>query len=361
MSEHENKQDMEKKPSRLASIGELFKHLGLMLLHNWAWKLLCLFLAVCLWGGLIMQDNTLVRSKTISDVTISVVNADVLQRSGFVVVSGLEKESLANVRINVDVPQKYYNQVTAANYNIRVDLSKIKAAGEQTLNVITTSSTTYGTVTSLSVSQITVMVEEYVVRSRIPVRVEMTGDLPENLYGDTPSADPTYVSIAGPKSKIETVVRCKALYDVTDLTFEVGTERTAVSFVLCDRADEPIDMDGITVSTTAGNILLDTITVEQTFYPLYTLPVSTEGLLTGTPSSGYEVKGVSVEPSTVDVAFRTETELEAVYLAGVIDVTDATASIVAAISLDKPSKNVYMSTDKVYITVQIGSVGEAKE
>ncbi len=361
MSEHEHKTDTGKTPSRLAAVGELFKHLWLMLLHNWAWKLLSLLLAVCLWGGLILQDNTLVRSKTISDVTISVVNADVLQRSGFVVVSGLEEDVLTDVRIKVDVPQKYYNQVTAANYNVRVDLSKIKAAGEQTLNVIATSSSAYGTVTSMSVSQITVTVEEYVVRSRIPVRVAMTGELPDNLYGDTPSADPTYVSVAGPKSKVENIVRCKALYDVSGLSLEAGTERTAVPFVLCDRADEVIDMEGITVSTTAGNILLDAVTVEQTFYPLYSLPVSTEGLLTGTPLSGYEVKGISVEPSVVDIAFRTETELDAVYLAGVIDITDATSSIVAAISLDKPSKNVYMSTYKVYITVQIGPVGETRE
>ena len=53
-----------------------FKRLLKRLTHNWGWKLGCLVLAVCLWGGLITQDNDLVRPKTFSDVTISQLNLD---------------------------------------------------------------------------------------------------------------------------------------------------------------------------------------------------------------------------------------------------------------------------------------------
>ena len=83
--------------------------------HNWPWKLLSLFLAICLWSGLITQDESLTREKVFNDVTINIVNADTLRRNGFIIVSGLE--NLPTVRFRADVPQKVYNIASASNYN----------------------------------------------------------------------------------------------------------------------------------------------------------------------------------------------------------------------------------------------------
>ena len=49
-------------------------------LRNWPWKLLALFLAVCLWAGLIMQDPTLTRERLFTDAPLNVVNAETLRR-----------------------------------------------------------------------------------------------------------------------------------------------------------------------------------------------------------------------------------------------------------------------------------------
>ena len=138
--------------------------MGKALIHNWQWKLLSLFLAVCLWSGLITQDESLTREKIFNDVSINVTNADTLRRNGFIIVSGLD--DLPAVRIRVDVPQKNYNTVTASNYNLRIDLSRIRETGEQTLQVLSSSSSNYGTVTDISVESVAVQVDEYITRSR---------------------------------------------------------------------------------------------------------------------------------------------------------------------------------------------------
>ena len=85
-----------------------------------------------------------------TDVSISVTGADSLRRnSQLIVVSGLEEEALT-ARMSVDVPQREYNSVYASYYNPRVDLTRVTSPGEQELRVLTTSTTTYGTVTGIS-------------------------------------------------------------------------------------------------------------------------------------------------------------------------------------------------------------------
>ena len=135
----------------------LLQRVASLFTHNWQWKLISVLLAVALWSGLITQDDTLTRSKTFEDVTINVLNADTLRHNGFIVVDGLQ--DLPTVTIEADVPQKNYNAAAASNYNLRVDLSRIRSAGEQTLNLLTTTTTSYGSVSEMSVSSITVQVE----------------------------------------------------------------------------------------------------------------------------------------------------------------------------------------------------------
>ena len=78
------------------------------------------------------------------------------------------------------------NNVAYTNYNPRVDLSKITEAGEQTVKVATTSTSTYGSVTEVSPAEIPVVVDEYITNYRLPVQVEVTGSYPEGFYGTEP-------------------------------------------------------------------------------------------------------------------------------------------------------------------------------
>ena len=166
-------------------------------LHNWGWKLLSLFLAVCLWAGLITQDPTLTRERVFSDVPVTVTGTDTLIGNGLIVVSGLEDENLS-VRLRADVPQRSYSNAQASNYNPRVDVSRITETGEQTLRIQTSSTTTYGTVTSVSPESLTVVVDEYVTNYRVPITLNVTGSAPDGYYASTPQLAPARRPSAAP-------------------------------------------------------------------------------------------------------------------------------------------------------------------
>ena len=329
--------------------------MGKALIHNWQWKLLSLFLAVCLWSGLITQDESLTREKIFNDVSINVTNADTLRRNGFIIVSGLD--DLPAVRIRVDVPQKNYNTVVAGNYNLRVDLSRIREPGEQKLQVLSSSSSNYGTVTSISVDSITVQVDDYITRSRIPVRLNVTGSLPEGFYAGEAQVDPVNIVVSGPKSLVGNVVRCVADYDLSSLSAQSGSERTAVPFRLIDSEGETIDSTLIDV--TSQSVSLDSIIVSQTLYTEKSLVINTSDIVTGTPADGYAIRRVSAEPATLRVAgtdsaisFLNELHL-AEFTSQQIAVNGLNTSVTRTISLSKTSDIVHFSNDTVMVTVEI--------
>ncbi len=325
-------------------------------LPNWPWKLLSFLIAVFLWGGLITQDDTLTREKTFTDVTINVTNSDTLRRNGYIVVDGLDQ--LPTLKMRVEVPQRMYNSVTATNYNPRIDLSSIKATGEQTLPVRFTNTTTYGSVSDLSVESVAVTVEEYITRSRIPVRLNITGQLAENLYAAAPTADPLYVTVSGPKSLVNSIVRCVVDYDL-GLLSDTGNERTAVPFKLVDTAGNGIDMTLIEV--TSESVLLDTILVEQNVYASKTLPINALDITTGTPAGGYVIKSITTEPSSLIVA-GTDTWIEnasalllSEFITEKINVSDASATIHRSVRISKNADISYFSQDTLLITIEIAA------
>ena len=346
----------EKNEQRTSAVKGFFRTLLSTLTHNWGWKLGCLIAAIFLWSGLIMQDGTLVRSKVFNDVTISVLNEDTLMRNGYTVVSGLDAEALSGLRMRVDVPQRVYETVQAANYNARIDLSRIRGTGKQTVQVLTTSSTTYGTVVDLSVNSIEVEVEEYVTRSRIPVRVSTTGKVQDGWYAAAATADPIYVAIAGPKSLVDSVVRCVVPYDLSELTYSAGTDRIALPFVLEDRQENEIPQDRITVTPLNTSVRIDTITVEQTFYELVTLPVDVESLVSGKPANGYRIVSIDVEPSQVRAAFSDQTDLsaiESIRTSAPADIRGLSETRTFNVGLLRPTDAKYIGVTAVTVTVEI--------
>lgn len=326
------------------------------ILHNWPWKLLSLLIAILLWGGLITQDDSLTREKTFNDVSLNVTNSETLRRNGFIVVSGLD--TLPTLRMRVEVPQRIYNTVTSSNFQPRIDLSKIKATGEQTLKISYTNTTTYGSVTDLSAEYVTLQVEEYISRSRIPVRLNVIGQLSDNLYASAASTDPLYVTVSGPRSQVEDIVRCVVDYDLSQLT-NTGAERTAVPYKLVDSNGSVIDNRLIEV--TSESVLLDTILVEQNIYASKTLPVNTLDITTGTPAGGYVVKSVTVEPALLTVAgldvwienndaFRLSD-----FITEKVSVDGANTTIHRSVRISRNANVAYFSQDTLLLTIEIAA------
>lgn len=326
-----------------------------LLLHNWGFKLLALLLSIALWAGLISQDPSLTREKVFNGVTINVTGTDTIKRNGYIVVNDLS-EVLQNASIRADVPQMQYQNAQASYYNARIDLSRIKQSGTQELKVQATNSTSYGTVSEVEPATIQVEVEEYITRYRIPVSINLDGELPEGYYANAITVDPSLVTISGPRSVVEKIARAQTTIDQSTIPGREGQVRTALPFVLLDVRGNPVESDLLEI--TSQSVLLDSVVVEQQLYSTRSMVMSDNGLTRGTPAEGYEVKSVSITPEILTVAGNEANldVLDALFTDTSVNIEGAKESFHQTLRITKPSELAYMSSNTVVVAVEIGPV-----
>lgn len=337
----------------------LLQRAGKAVVKNWGTKLIALMIAIVLWATLIAQDPSLTREKVFEGVNISVTGEDTMKRNGYIVVSDLDK-ALDDAYLRVEVPQLQYNTVTSSPFNARIDLSRIKATGKQTLNVSTTNTSMYGSVLEIEPASIEITVEEYVTRYRIPVTVTIKGEMPEGYYATTPSVDPPMIAVSGPKSLVDSVVRAEAVLDLSELPAQEGSMRTAVPIILQGADGKAINSK--LLETTSESVLLDSIVLDQTIYAQRQIAVSDIALVTGMPAKGYQIKNVTVTPSNIIAAGYTENlnAIDTLYASASVSVEGATESFTQRLSIRKPSELAYLSADSITVAVEIGPVITSK-
>lgn len=333
----------------------ILRKLKSILFENWGAKLLALVIATALWAGLIAQDPTLTREKQFNGVAVNVIGADTLKRNGFIVLEDLDLV-LNDVTVRVSVPQGQYTNASSSNYSIRVDLSRIKNAGEQDVKILSTNSTTYGTVTQIDPPTVKLTVDEYVTRYRIPVTVVTEGEMPEGFYASEPSTNPPTIAVSGPKSVVAKIASARVTAVQSTLPQKEGAVRRALPFILVDAegAEIPTDM----LQITSESVLLDSVIVEQTVYAQRTVEFADLGLVIGQPAEGYEIKGVYITPASVTIAGRAAIidDINLLYADGTVNVNGLKESVNKALRVRQPSTLKYVSTDSVTVAVEIGPV-----
>jgi len=330
-----------------------------LLLENWKLKLVSLLVAITIWGALISEDASLTREKVFQDVAISITGTDALQRSGLIVTQGLDE--LQPIRVRVEIPQKMYDAAVPANYSIRADVSRITSTGEQTVPIQSISTNTYGSVEWMSQNEITVVVEEYITRRRVPVRLEMLGKIPEGYYSSGTTVDPGNVVISGPQSLVEKIAYVSASYNPRLVESSTGVQYTAVPFRLIGSGGEEIISKHISV--TSENVVLDTLLVEQSIYPTKLVDVNLSGITRGEVMDGYTITSITADPAQIRVAgsLADLNAMKMLDLATTIDVTNLTESIIRAVRVDKPNNLVDISDSAVYVSIEVSPMEQAAE
>lgn len=325
------------------------------LTKNWGTKLLALVIAIVLWAGLISQDPSLTREKTFNGVSISITGEDTMKRNGFIVVNDLESK-LDNAFLRVEVPQLQYNTVTSSPFNARVDLSRIKTTGRQTINISTTNTSIYGSVKEIEPASVEVVVEEYITRYRIPVMISIVGKVPDGYYAATPSVDPPMIAVSGPRSLVEQVARAEAVLDLSVLPAREGSVRTALPIVLQSADGKPINSS--LLEATSESVLLDSVVVDQKLYTQKTMLLADIAVISGEPANGYEIKSVTITPSSVIAAGYSASldALDRLYASTSVSVEGASESFTQRVSIRKPSELTYLSAESMTVAVEIGPV-----
>lgn len=342
-------------PRETGRIRAVLSAVGKLLIKDWKTKVLALVLAIALWAGLITQDPTLTREKHFDDVKVTVSGSDTLKRNGYIVTSDLD-EVLGDVSLTVDVPQMQYAAAQASNYNVRLDLSRITAAGEQDVRILTTNTSTYGTVQSVEPDMVRVQVDEYITRYRIPVSVVTTGSIDEDYYATEPSIDPPMLAVSGPASLVNAIESAMVTVDLGALPQREGTVRKAVPYALLDVNGKVIKSDLLQV--TSESVLVDSIVVSQQLYARRVIGMSEVGLLRGTPAEGYEIKHFTITPSQIVIAGSKELldTIDLLYANTYVDVSGLSGSFNQTIRLRQPANLAYISASEVNVTVELGPV-----
>ena len=346
-----NKSGMKETEKRFGTVlADAVRH---VLMHNMWMKVLAVLISIILWAGLISQDESLTRDKTFNNVNVSVSGTDTMHRNGYIVVSNME-EMLKNVSLTAAVPQKEYETVEASAYNLRVDLSRINGIGKQELKILSSNSSIYGRVLSTTPSSLQVEVEDYISRQRIPVSVSV-GTVPDEWYLSTPSVDPTVITVAGPKSVVETISRARAYLDTSTIEWEEGPIYTSGGFELYNRAGEPVSNSLMQV--TSDSVIIDSVLVDANILPTRTFTAADLIKTAGKVKSGYEIKEIRISPETVKIAAPQDVLEQMTEIAldsRTVNVKNLTETTTFRLKVQKPSEDAFLYNDTVTVTVEIG-------
>ena len=345
----------EKKESRMSAFLKLMlRGIRHVFLHNGWLKLLAVVIAVILWAGLISQDESVTREKTFQNVPVTVSGADTMKRNNFIVTSDID-ELLSNVTVTAAVPQLQYDAAEASAYNLRVDLSRIRSAGEHKLNIQYSKNATYGEVISTSPSSITVNVDEYSTRQVLPVTADYKGDKPEDWYISDLIIDPDKISVSGPKELVYSISRPRIYVDYESIEWKEGTYQSSEKLVFYNTSGEPVDSSQFTISSSFGAI--DEIFYSANILPIQSYLVSDSINITGHPEEGYEIKGTHITPETISVAAPASVldQLNELPM-DPVNVSGLTETKIFELKIRKPSSDAVIFNDTVIVTVEIGPV-----
>ena len=331
-----------------------------ILLHNGMLKLVAVLISVVLWAGLISQDESVTRDKTFQNVNVSVTGSESMKNNGFIVVSDLD-ELLNGVSIVAAVPQKLYESAEASNYNVRLDLSKIQNTGEQELKLQKTDSATYGKVTSINPSSVMVEVEDYIVRQRIPVSVSVEGEPPTGWYMKTSDADPTLVSVSGPRSLVQTIVKASAVINTEDIEWTEGTFTNSYEITLLNRAGEEVDSS--LLSMTSSSLTIDSVLIDLNILPSEYFPTDDLIQVTGHVAEGYQISHIKISPEIITVSARQEVLDQLTDLSldrSTVNVDNLTETTVFQLKVLKPSDSAVLSNETITVTVEVEPESESE-
>lgn len=342
-----------KKPIFRKYLKALVNALRHLLIHNGLLKLIAILISLVLWAGLISQDESLTRDKTFQNVTVSVTGAETLKGNSLIVVSDME-ELLDGVSITAAVPQKQYENAEASAYNVRLDLSRIKGTGEQEIKIQSTNSSTYGKVTSINPSSVTVRVEDYIIRQRIPVSYEMIGEIPEGWYMSTPTVDPALIAVSGPRSIVQNISRAKVFIRTDEIEWKEGQIVISSEIVLYNRAGEKVQSP--LISMTSSSLNIDSVLIELNILPVATFETGDLIQTTGNVANGYKITDIRTSPETVTVAARQEVLEQMTELSlerNTVNVKNLKETTPFQLKVQKPSDDAILSNDTITVTVEI--------
>lgn len=318
-----------------------FSRIGRFFSKNWSYKLIALLAGVGVWVYVLNVVNP-PRDKRIDNVSISFQGQTDLQKQGLTIVNSRAVLPEASVVVSAKAMQR----VSPSLIRAYVDLQNVRTPGTYKLYVQT--STTVGS--TVEVTPMTVDVEvDWLKQKRIPVKLELTGTLPDGYWNDTPRAIPEIITISGAEQLVERVTKAVCYIDLTDRT---DSYYDSMNVVLYDEDSKEI----------ANSTFLDSlpsVIVDMTVLPKKMVPIDLADSIVGKENipKTYEITDITLKPDEIEVVGKQEEldKIESLKI-GTVNLGDGKQSITEDVSIIKPSRDltfINTTSDKVQVHVEI--------
>lgn len=212
-------------------------------------KIISLVFAILLWSYVVNETNP-VRTRTFSDLPVSINGMTQLNQAGLVPLQDLLKQQLT-VRVTVNVSHRDYKQTTADTFSVSLDLSQITTAGTHSVPIRVTPSNTDVSVLSISPASIDLEIDT-LDSSVVPLQLNVINTLPDDLIREDASLSPDTLTLEGPAQYLSRIARAVVDVDLSKMT-DGYTANVPYHFV--DSAGNVVTPVNVTAS--AQSVLVD--------------------------------------------------------------------------------------------------------
>ncbi len=313
------------------------RRLAGIIIDNWPLKLGAAVLATLLYVGLVASQDSATYP---GPLKVTPVN----QPANTVVVNQLQDVEEVRYVAPADL-----GRLTAEDFRATVDLSGIQPDGNPvTVRITVTAVDPRVSIVDSSPRSITVVLDQLVSKA-VPVTVDMSTP-PDGLTVGDRTLSPAEVTVTGASSLVRQVVSARVGVTIDSSAVDIDREIEA----------DPINLAGEIVT----GVDLEPAVVHVTI-PVYkdlknrTVPVNP--ITTGTPSAGFRVASVEVDPLVVSV----EGDLDQLQTLAAADtapvvVTGATRDVTVTVAYALPTGVTAIGTQTATVTVRIEAVTETR-
>jgi YbbR domain-containing protein len=307
------------------------------LLRNWPLKLLALGLAIILYAGMVILQNTQTWPGAVQIVPVH-------QPDNSFLVSPETMPSVSDIRYIAPADVR----LTASSFSATIDLSGVKVAeGESSLvKVRLQVDDTRVQIVDYRPQQIRVELDP-IVTSQVSVRVTV-GKPPSGLEPGTPVASPDEVNVTGAASLVKKVAYAEAPVTIDASGLDVNKYVPLVARDVNDGLVQNVQLDPVSVNVQ--------IPVGS---QLRTVTVPVHPVTTGSPTAGYYISSIEIEPLLVSVRGQANALAKLgtppVAKTKPISVAGATTDISLDAKLDLPAGVEATSTSTISVVIHFQS------
>lgn len=227
------------------------KEFFLRIRHNTGMKIIALIFAVLIWSYVITTTDPL-RTSRVRNVPMELVGAEALAENDLTIRGDLSK-IFANTSVDVELKVSDMNRLTADNVTVIADVSQITHKGAYTITL--QARTTVGVSATPLQTEVEIEVDDKEART-IPLSVEFTGALSENLYKEEAAASLENVVVTGAKTDLDQVSRAVCRVDLSKVNDSV---HEVMPILLLDAQGNEIDTALFAMDNSSATVRMEVL------------------------------------------------------------------------------------------------------